>query len=142
MSDRTMLVFHVLRNYPPSNLNRGEKGAPKDCMFGGVRRGRISSQSLKRAIRISEPFDVFRDAGLIDLRTRYLPTFISDELTRRGVEHEKITDIINRIHELSRKAATVTEDAEEGEEVEPETVDVDAKNGGFGGDHEMTPWDG
>lgn len=129
MSDRTMLVFHVLRNYPPSNLNRGEKGAPKDCMFGGVRRGRISSQSLKRAIRISEPFDVFRDAGLIDLRTRYLPTFISDELTRRGVEHEKITDIINRIHELSRKAATVTEDAEEGEEVEPETVDVDAKKG-------------
>lgn len=45
------LELHVLQNFAPSNLNRDDTGAPKDCDFGGVRRARISSQCLKRAIR-------------------------------------------------------------------------------------------
>lgn len=43
--------LHLLQNFAPSNLNRDDTGAPKDCEFGGVRRARISSQCLKRAIR-------------------------------------------------------------------------------------------
>jgi CRISPR system Cascade subunit CasC len=43
--------LHILQNFAPANLNRDDTGSPKDCEFGGVRRARISSQCLKRAIR-------------------------------------------------------------------------------------------
>lgn len=46
-----ILELHLLQNFAPSNLNRNDTGAPKDCIFGGVRRARISSQCTKRAIR-------------------------------------------------------------------------------------------
>mgnify|MGYP001043110235 CR=1 FL=1 len=45
------IEIHVLQNFAASNLNRDDTGTPKDCEFGGVRRARISSQCLKRAIR-------------------------------------------------------------------------------------------
>jgi CRISPR system Cascade subunit CasC len=45
------IELHIIQNFPPSNLNRDDVGQPKDCDFGGFRRARISSQSLKRAIR-------------------------------------------------------------------------------------------
>lgn len=48
--------IHMIKNYPPTNLNRDNTGAPKTCMFGGVLRGRISSQCLKRSWRTSELF--------------------------------------------------------------------------------------
>lgn len=41
--------IHMLKNYPPVNLNRDESGAPKSCIFGGTTRGRVSSQCLKRS---------------------------------------------------------------------------------------------
>ncbi|HEX2349298.1 MAG TPA: type I-E CRISPR-associated protein Cas7/Cse4/CasC [Ktedonobacterales bacterium] len=56
-----IIDLHVLQNFAPSNLNRDETGAPKECEFGGQRRARISSQSFKRAIRTQ-----FRASGLID----------------------------------------------------------------------------
>jgi len=45
--------IHMLKNYPPVNLNRDDSGAPKSCIFGGVARGRVSSQCLKRSWRTS-----------------------------------------------------------------------------------------
>jgi len=48
---RTFVEIHVLQNFAPSNLNRDDTGAPKDAFFGGIRRARISSQCLKRAVR-------------------------------------------------------------------------------------------
>lgn len=48
---KTIIEIHALQNFAPSNLNRDDTGAPKDALFGGVRRGRISSQCLKRAVR-------------------------------------------------------------------------------------------
>ena len=50
----TLIAIHILQNHAPSNLNRDDNGDPKDCIFGGFRRARISSQSLKRSIRWSE----------------------------------------------------------------------------------------
>ena len=48
-----MLVeAHILQNFAPSNLNRDDTGAPKDCIFGGHRRARVSSQCWKRAARV------------------------------------------------------------------------------------------
>ena len=48
---------HLLQSFPPANLNRDDTGQPKDCEFGGVRRGRISSQALKRRMRTSGVFE-------------------------------------------------------------------------------------
>ena len=52
-----MLVeLHMLQSFSPSNLNRDDTNNPKDCEFGGVRRARISSQCIKRAIRTCPEF--------------------------------------------------------------------------------------
>jgi CRISPR system Cascade subunit CasC len=48
---KTIIEIHALQNFVPSNLNRDDTGAPKDALFGGSRRARVSSQCLKRAIR-------------------------------------------------------------------------------------------
>jgi CRISPR system Cascade subunit CasC len=54
------IELHLLQNFAPSNLNRDDTGAPKDCEFGGHRRARISSQCQKRAVR-----EVFRLEQLV-----------------------------------------------------------------------------
>jgi CRISPR system Cascade subunit CasC len=48
---KTLIEVHALQNFAPSNLNRDDTGAPKDALFGGTRRARVSSQCLKRAVR-------------------------------------------------------------------------------------------
>jgi CRISPR system Cascade subunit CasC len=48
---KTLIEIHVLQNFAPSNLNRDDTGAPKDALFGGMRRARVSSQCSKRAVR-------------------------------------------------------------------------------------------
>lgn len=48
---KTIIEIHALQNFAPSNLNRDDTGAPKDAIFGGTRRARVSSQCLKRSIR-------------------------------------------------------------------------------------------
>nr|WP_318383808.1 type I-E CRISPR-associated protein Cas7/Cse4/CasC [uncultured Enterobacter sp.] len=67
----TFIQLHLLTAYAPSNLNRDDSGRPKTAKMGGVERLRISSQSLKRAWRVSE---TFQDAmeGCIGTRTRRL----------------------------------------------------------------------
>ena len=46
--------LHFLTAYPPSNPNRDDQGRPKTAIYGGVTRLRLSSQSLKRAARLSD----------------------------------------------------------------------------------------
>src|SRR5437870_559803 len=46
-----LLELHILQSFPVSCLNRDDVGSPKTAVFGGVNRARLSSQSLKRAIR-------------------------------------------------------------------------------------------
>lgn len=50
----TFIQLHLLTAYAPANLNRDESGRPKTAFMGGVERLRVSSQSLKRAWRVSE----------------------------------------------------------------------------------------
>jgi CRISPR system Cascade subunit CasC len=49
------IELHMIQNFAPSNLNRDDTGSPKECEFGGYRRARISSQCLKRAVRMRFP---------------------------------------------------------------------------------------
>ena len=58
-----LFEIHMLKNFPSTNLNRDETGAPKTCYFGGSQRGRISSQCLKRSWRTSELFGVLESQG-------------------------------------------------------------------------------
>jgi len=75
------MQIHLLQSMPPGNLNRDDTGQPKKCIFGGVTRGRISSQCLKRNIRHSTQFqEVFGDE--LSVRTTYLPRMVANEVTR------------------------------------------------------------
>lgn len=48
-----LLEVHVIQTVAPCNLNRDDTGSPKDAIFGGFRRARISSQAQKRAVRVA-----------------------------------------------------------------------------------------
>jgi CRISPR system Cascade subunit CasC len=60
----TFIQIHALTSYPASNLNRDDSGRPKTMMYGGSERLRISSQSMKRAIRTSPTFRTSLDGAL------------------------------------------------------------------------------
>ena len=85
---KSVLELHILQNFAPSNLNRDDTGSPKDAFFGGVRRARISSQSLKRAMR-----QYFREQRLLEpqelaVRTKRLSKELTDRLVTLGHEAE------------------------------------------------------
>ncbi len=110
-----LIQIHMLQNYAPSNLNRDDTGSPKNAHFGGVLRGRISSQCLKRSIRMSETFaKAFKNEGLLAERTKRLPGLIRDELEAIGVEGDTIEAIVIRVPEIGsesdREAGKVEED--------------------------------
>lgn len=76
--------IHMLQNFAPSNLNRDDTGAPKDAVFGGVRRSRISSQCMKRASRLHFSRAQLLDETEVAARTRNVAGRISELLLARG----------------------------------------------------------
>lgn len=92
--------IHMLKNYPPTNLNRDDTGAPKTCLFGGVNRGRISSQCLKRSWRTSELFRQEIGADNLGVRTRRLPKLICDRLARLSIAEEMLQVLWPKIPEI------------------------------------------
>ena len=83
-----LIEIHMLQNHAPSNLNRDDSGSPKECMFGGVSRSRISSQCLKHNIRASPVFLHDMDKVAMGLRTRYLPDLVRKRLIDMGVDEQ------------------------------------------------------
>jgi CRISPR system Cascade subunit CasC len=118
-----MLVqMHFLQNYAPSNLNRDDTNAPKDAFFGGVRRGRISSQCLKRSIRRSPVFRAaFEADNLLGVRTRLLPELVREALQAQGADATAIEAIVRRVPEIGRESAkrSAAREEEEGEAASP-----------------------
>lgn len=51
MSKKGFITLHIVNDIPWSNLNRDDSGTPKRTLLGGVERGLLSSQSIKRSIR-------------------------------------------------------------------------------------------
>ena len=82
-----LIEIHLVQNHAPSNLNRDDTGSPKEAVFGGVRRARISSQCLKRTMRRSSTFGDCVSEGLAD-RTRQLPALVRDKLVADGIDEE------------------------------------------------------
>jgi CRISPR system Cascade subunit CasC len=102
-----LIQIHTLQNYVPSNLNRDQSGSPKDAMFGGFLRGRISSQCLKRSIRRGEtsPFRAeFEKDDLLGERTKQLPLIVRDELKAIGADEIAIKTIVDRVPEIGRES--------------------------------------
>ncbi len=82
------IELHILQNFAPSNLNRDDTGNPKDTDFGGVRRARISSQCIKRAIRREAIFAKTTAVELAD-RTRWITRLIARPLAEAGKEEQQ-----------------------------------------------------
>lgn len=87
---KTIVEIHILQNFAPSNLNRDDTGAPKDALFGGTRRARISSQCAKRAVR-----QFFVENGLfpedeLAVRTKRLLQELKGRLRNDGRTDEAI----------------------------------------------------
>lgn len=104
-----IIQFHILQNYAPSNLNRDENNRPKSAFFGGMERGRISSQSLKRAMRRSKDWwcSAF-DAEVLAERIK-LPRVIRAELETMRAEGIVIDDaaldaITKRVPDILKKS--------------------------------------
>ena len=70
MTAKNFVNFHVLISHSPSCLNRDDMNMQKTAVFGGVNRVRISSQSLKRAMRMSDYHHA--TLGVPSVRTRDL----------------------------------------------------------------------
>ncbi|MBI5248091.1 MAG: type I-E CRISPR-associated protein Cas7/Cse4/CasC [Desulfomonile tiedjei] len=98
-----LIEIHMIQNHSPANLNRDDLGAPKTCLFGGVTRARLSSQTQKRSIRNpGNPDDIHnREPGLfaeamksfIGRRTKLFPWLVERELEKSGIpaaEHGRI----------------------------------------------------
>jgi CRISPR system Cascade subunit CasC len=117
----------MLQNFAPANLNRDDTGSPKDAIFGGALRGRISSQCLKHSIRKSATFaEAFGGEGNLGMRTKLLPKLIDEELGKLGIESWERMTIVGRIMEIGRKAAK----AEEGESQEEGEGDAEGASVG------------
>ncbi len=113
-----LIQIHILQNYAPSNLNRDDTGSPKTAYFGGVQRGRISSQCLKRSIRLSETFqDAFKAEGLLATRTKRLPELVRVELQNLGANTEAVNAIVARVPEIGSESGRDKGKIEEGEAV-------------------------
>jgi CRISPR system Cascade subunit CasC len=89
-----IIELHLLQSFPVSNLNRDDTGQPKTATFGGVTRGRISSQSLKRAAR-----QMFNDYGLsleeTGVRTKRLLDHAAEILiNQHGRDPETTTAVV------------------------------------------------
>lgn len=88
-----LVEVHILQPVPPANLNRDDTGSPKDTVFGGFRRARISSQAQKRAVR-----QYFRNLQLLRPEERAVRT-------RLLIEQQLVPRFSNRPPEEVRRVA-------------------------------------
>jgi len=126
--------IHMLQSMPPGNLNRDETGQPKKCLFGGVTRGRISSQCLKRNIRRSREFeDAFGDA--LASRTQYLPRMVADALKEAnlGVPEDELGDVMGALAGRFKKENRESEPDESQEDDKDEEQPADSARADEGG---------
>jgi CRISPR system Cascade subunit CasC len=101
---------------PPGNLNRDDSGQPKKCLFGGVTRGRISSQCLKRNMRVSSQFQEAFGEGLAK-RTKYLPRLVAEAVKAMGgIPDEELDGITAGIAAQFKKEERGDPDAPENTE--------------------------
>ena len=121
-----LIEIHMLKNYPPTNLNRDDTGAPKTCVFGGVSRGRISSQCLKRSWRTATLFQEAVGTENLGVRTRKLPDLVTKKLLAMDVDPDCVAVIAPKITGFGNKDGKETKDGKTAQVVFYADADVDA----------------
>jgi len=120
MKEPDILNLHVLISHSFSCLNRDDLGMQKSGLMGGVRRTRISSQALKRAMRLS-PY--YRDhLGTPSFRSRNL-TLITDHLQGQLAD-EFSEEVIRKTARLFVENASAPADADAEAEEEAEELEA------------------
>ncbi|MBW1988646.1 MAG: type I-E CRISPR-associated protein Cas7/Cse4/CasC [Deltaproteobacteria bacterium] len=84
----TFVELHLIQNFPPHCLNRDDTNTPKDCEFGGFRRARISSQCLKRSMRLAPVFEETVATGL-GVRTKLMHERLVNLLKEEGKQEDQ-----------------------------------------------------
>lgn len=105
---KTLIEIHALQNFAPSNLNRDDTGAPKDALFGGTRRARVSSQCSKRGVRgffNQKRGEGFFDTDELAVRTKRVYQAIADQLDGRREKDEAIAKATIALSYVKLKAA-------------------------------------
>ena len=83
------IELHTIQSFGPTNLNRDDLNNPKECLFGGVRRARISSQCIKRAVREHPLFE--KTTGIDNgIRTRWMTNLIRTPLLAAGKSETEV----------------------------------------------------
>lgn len=102
-----LIELHVLQSFPVSCLNRDDVGSPKTAVFGGVNRARVSSQSLKRAIR-EFARDNVHGARFAGERSKLVVQPLASALKKHGVDDasasEHASNIADKLAKLDAKA--------------------------------------
>src|SRR5881394_462588 len=84
-----LIELHIVQSFPVSCINRDDVGSPKTAVFGGVNRARLSSQSLKRAIREYAQNNL-PEARFGGERTKLIVGPLTEALKKHGLTNEKI----------------------------------------------------
>ncbi len=105
MNNPLYVDVHILQSVPPSNLNRDDAGTPKQAMYGGARRARVSSQAWKRAARKS--FSDVVPVPDLATRTKKIRQLLGERLaSRTGLDRDPAVRLAeNLLSSLEIKAA-------------------------------------
>jgi len=102
-----LIELHILQSFPVTCLNRDDLGSPKSAVFGGVTRARISSQCLKRAIRMQAKEicpDLFKGE-----RSRLIVEQIKKAVTKKDIEEALALDAAKKLCDHLAKFDTQAE---------------------------------
>ncbi|QDY09428.1 type I-E CRISPR-associated protein Cas7/Cse4/CasC [Micromonospora sp. HM134] len=102
----TYIDIHILQTVPPSNLNRDDAGSPKQAIYGGARRARVSSQAWKRATRKAFTEDLDYSPSQLGTRTKRVSTLLAKRLAAQtSLDDEAATRLSNALlaHDLDIK---------------------------------------
>jgi len=120
--NKNFINFHILISHSPSCLNRDDMNMQKSAIFGGKRRVRISSQSLKRTMRKSDFYDA--NLGEESIRSRNLELLREEFVASFQGEFDEaiIKEALDRFAKTKSGNDDTDEDAE-AEDTEQTTPD-------------------
>lgn len=117
-----LIEIHMMKSFPPTNLNRDESGAPKTCYYGGVQRGRISSQCLKHAWRENSAFfQTYRG-----IRTRKMPEQVCERLKEMGVDPAYLDVVLPKLTGFGNKEGNEADDGQTSQIIFYSSEDIEA----------------
>ncbi len=112
-----LIELHILQSFPVTCLNRDDLGSPKSALFGGANRARISSQCLKRAIRLTATElcpDSFKGQ-----RTRLVVEPLIERLAKTGIARDQAVEAAKAV---AGELATLDEKAEKDGKLKVKTL--------------------